>query len=119
MIVTQFICIYKINSSKRRLAEQLNSLNISSLSDEMSTTSTKSSTYAKEESEVRLEAEEEDKFLLAKTYFDCHEYDRASMILADSRSARARFLGLYSKFMVQPPSAQVVPKNLLATTGSS
>lgn len=58
------------------------------------------SIYVKEESELRLEADEEDKLLLAKSYFDCHEYDRASMILVDSRSARARFLGLYSKFMV-------------------
>ncbi|CAH2353520.1 anaphase-promoting complex subunit Cdc23p [[Candida] railenensis] len=46
-----------------------------------------------------LDADEifdQDKFLLAKTYFNCKEFDRAAYVLKDCRSGNALFLRLYS-----------------------
>ncbi|KAL1919350.1 uncharacterized protein VTP21DRAFT_2043 [Calcarisporiella thermophila] len=43
---------------------------------------------------------EYDKFLLAKTYFDLKEFDRAAFVLRGCKGARSRFLRLYSKYLV-------------------
>ncbi|KAF3935363.1 hypothetical protein ABW19_dt0210476 [Dactylella cylindrospora] len=43
--------------------------------------------------------EEEDKYHLAKSYFDVHEFDRASRVVEGCISSKAIFLSLYAKFM--------------------
>ena len=41
-----------------------------------------------------------DKEILAKTFFDCHEYDRCAYVLRDAQSPTGLFLKLYSKYIV-------------------
>jgi Anaphase promoting complex subunit 8 / Cdc23 len=41
------------------------------------------------------------KYMLAKTYFDCKEYDRATFVLAPCQSVKSIFLRLYSKYLVR------------------
>lgn len=38
-------------------------------------------------------------YLLAKSYFDVHEYDRASFVLASSKSSKSQFLHLYARYI--------------------
>jgi anaphase-promoting complex subunit 8 len=54
---------------------------------------------SKNPKEAALEVAEFSTYLLAKAYFDCREYDRASFVLADCKSAKARFLHLYARFI--------------------
>ncbi|KAK7682902.1 hypothetical protein QCA50_013935 [Cerrena zonata] len=42
------------------------------------------------------EKHDQEKFLLAKTYFNCKEFDRAAYVLKDCKSGNALFLKLYS-----------------------
>lgn len=49
--------------------------------------------------EAALEAAELAVYLLAKSYFDVHEYDRASEALANCRSTKAKFLHLYARYI--------------------
>ncbi|KAG9301549.1 hypothetical protein G9A89_008401 [Geosiphon pyriformis] len=42
---------------------------------------------------------EYDKYLLAKSYFDVKEFDRAAYVLEKSTSAKSRFLKIYSKYL--------------------
>lgn len=41
-----------------------------------------------------------DQEVLAKTYFDCHEYDRCAHLLKDAKSPIGLFLKLYSLYIV-------------------
>lgn len=50
-------------------------------------------------SEAQLELQELSTFLLARSYFDLHEYDRCSFVLERCRSAKAHFLRLYSRYI--------------------
>lgn len=43
--------------------------------------------------------EENDQYILARSYFDQKEYDRASNLLRDSKSDIAYFLDVYSRFL--------------------
>lgn len=43
--------------------------------------------------------EEEDTYVLAKTYFDLKEYDRAAYFTVDCITPKVRFLHLYSRYM--------------------
>lgn len=54
---------------------------------------------SRDRAECALEARELPVYLLAKSYFDVHEYDRASFVLKDCKSAKARFLHLYAKYI--------------------
>lgn len=49
--------------------------------------------------EVALEAAEFSSYLLAKSYFDVHEYDRASFVLQKCTSSKSRFLALYARYI--------------------
>ncbi|KAI5780918.1 anaphase promoting complex subunit 8 [Geopyxis carbonaria] len=50
-------------------------------------------------SEAALEARELNVYLLAKSYFDTHEYDRCSFVLQGCTSAKSRFLHLYARYI--------------------
>jgi hypothetical protein len=50
--------------------------------------------------EMDRETRDLPKYLLAKSYFDCKEYDRAAFVLAASQSLKSKFLRLYSKYLV-------------------
>jgi anaphase-promoting complex subunit 8 len=54
---------------------------------------------SKNPDEALLEASELSSYLLARAYFDTHEYDRASFVLAKCKSGKSRFLHLYAKYM--------------------
>lgn len=41
-----------------------------------------------------------DKEILAKTFFDSHEYDRCAYVLRDAQSPTGLFLKLYSRYIV-------------------
>jgi hypothetical protein len=47
------------------------------------------------------ERNEMPKYMLAKAYFDCKEYDRAASALTPCRSVKSIFLRLYSKYLVR------------------
>lgn len=47
-----------------------------------------------------LDTIEYDKYLLGKSYFDVKEFDRAAFVLEKCKSARCRFLRIYSKYLV-------------------
>ncbi|KAI5854374.1 anaphase promoting complex subunit 8 [Tricharina praecox] len=49
--------------------------------------------------ELALETVEFNQYLLAKSYFDVHEYDRASFVLQNCKSSKARFLHLYARYI--------------------
>lgn len=53
-----------------------------------------------------LEEEEdlldEDEFQLGKSYFDMKEFDRVVWVLKESRGKRAKFLRIYSAYLVSP-----------------
>lgn len=49
--------------------------------------------------EALLEAAELPVFLLSKSYFDVHEYDRSSAVVANCRSSKSRFLHLYAQYI--------------------
>jgi anaphase-promoting complex subunit 8 len=51
--------------------------------------------------EVNRETHDQSRYLLAKSYFDCKEYDRAAFALLGCQSMKSKFLRLYSKFLVQ------------------
>ncbi|KAJ4309929.1 Anaphase-promoting complex subunit 8 [Neodidymelliopsis sp. IMI 364377] len=55
--------------------------------------------------ELRLEAREAHKFLLAKTYFDCREYDRCAAVFLPGPLPRGAVHAAYS------PAAKAIPKN--------
>ncbi|XP_043288679.1 cell division cycle protein 23 homolog isoform X1 [Venturia canescens] len=42
---------------------------------------------------------EEDMYMLAKSYFDLREYDRAAYFLEDCKTPKSRFLYLYSRYL--------------------
>ncbi|KAA8910448.1 anaphase promoting complex subunit 8 [Sphaerosporella brunnea] len=54
---------------------------------------------SKSQDEALIEASELSSYLLARSYFDVHEYDRASFVLAKCKSAKSRFLHLYAKYI--------------------
>lgn len=45
-------------------------------------------------------ASENRKYLLAKTFFDCREYDRVGTALIDCSSNKCLFLKLYARYIV-------------------
>ena len=49
--------------------------------------------------EMLLEFTELPKFLLAKTYFDCREFDRCYSTLKECASSKSRFLAQYARYM--------------------
>ncbi|KAL7274786.1 Anaphase-promoting complex subunit 8 [Rhizina undulata] len=49
--------------------------------------------------EATLEVAELSIYLLAKSYFDVHEYDRCARVLADCKSSKSRFLHLYARYI--------------------
>jgi len=56
-------------------------------------------TMSTDPAELALEVVEFNQYLLAKSYFDVHEYSRAGFVLRDCRSAKARFLHLYARYL--------------------
>jgi hypothetical protein len=50
--------------------------------------------------EDELEMRDLPKYLLAKSYFDCKEYERSACALKGCQSLKSQFLRLYSKFLV-------------------
>jgi anaphase-promoting complex subunit 8 len=54
---------------------------------------------SKDPTEAALEVSELSSYLLAKSYFDVHEYDRASFVLAKCKSGKSRFLHLYALYI--------------------
>jgi hypothetical protein len=50
--------------------------------------------------EIEREARDLPKYLLAKSYFDCKEYDRAAFVLRNCVSLKSKFLKLYSRYLV-------------------
>jgi hypothetical protein len=50
--------------------------------------------------EMDRETQDLPKYILAKSYFDCKEYDRAAFVLVGSQSLKSKFLRLYSKYLV-------------------
>lgn len=51
--------------------------------------------------EEGIAAAELDRYYMAKTYFDCREYDRAAYFLADCSSPVPRFLHFYALYMAR------------------
>ncbi|PWW71840.1 TPR-like protein [Tuber magnatum] len=51
------------------------------------------------EKEAILQAGELPTYLLSKSYFDVHEYDRSSAVLANCKSSKSRFLHLYAQYI--------------------
>ncbi|KAG6911124.1 hypothetical protein DXG01_003864 [Tephrocybe rancida] len=49
-----------------------------------------------------LEAQEEDALVTARACIDAREFKRASHLLRDCKSSKARFLSTYSQFIVSP-----------------
>ncbi|KAF3914984.1 hypothetical protein ABW21_db0209848 [Orbilia brochopaga] len=82
------------------ISEQLNSLPTSAVQSH--SLKSRSSPPASEE-DRRLDGfasdEEEDKYLLAKAYFDVNEFDRASRVVEGCTSSKVAFLCIYAKFM--------------------
>jgi anaphase-promoting complex subunit 8 len=60
---------------------------------------------SRDATELRLEAREAHKFLLAKTYFDCREYDRCAAVFLPGPLPRGAVHAAYS------PTAKATPKN--------
>jgi len=50
--------------------------------------------------ELEREAKDLPKYLLGKSYFDCKEYDRATFVLKNCQSLKAKFLKLYARYLV-------------------
>jgi len=59
----------------------------------------KESSSPSNEEEMLLAYHETNKIKLAKTYFDCKEYDRAAHVLKDCHSWKATFIKLYSMYI--------------------
>ena len=57
-----------------------------------------------QESEKILEDEDEDALQAARASFEAREFYHASHLLQDCRSAKARFLRIYSQFIVSASS---------------
>jgi anaphase-promoting complex subunit 8 len=90
-----------------RAAEALNSMDREGLNgagQSMSIDSGQSRKTNQKQLRVEMDREAQDlpKYLLAKSYFDCKEFDRAAFVLADSQSLKSKFLRLYSKYLVCP-----------------
>jgi hypothetical protein len=91
-----------------RAAEALNSMDhdegLNGAGESMSIDSGQSRKTNQKQVRVEMDREAQDlpKYLLAKSYFDCKEYDRAAFVLADSQSLKSKFLRLYSKYLVCP-----------------
>jgi Anaphase promoting complex subunit 8 / Cdc23 len=60
----------------------------------------KSSLHRLSQVEIDRESQDLPKYLLGKSYFDCKEYERVAFVLKDCQSLKAKFLRLYSKFLV-------------------
>lgn len=50
--------------------------------------------------EHAFEAQEEDVILTGRSYFEAREFYRVNVLLKDCKSAKARFLRIYSQFLV-------------------
>ena len=50
-----------------------------------------------------------DKEMLAKSYFDCHEYDRCAHLLVNEKSALSVFLRLYALYIVSVHAPYIIP----------
>jgi hypothetical protein len=53
--------------------------------------------------ELEWEKEEQDLLASARAHMDVREYSRAFNLLKESKSSKARFLSVYSQFMVRNP----------------
>ena len=82
-----------------RAAEAMNSMDMNAMRNGESM-SIDSSQHHISHDDMQLEMQELSKYLLAKSYFDCKEYDRAASVLKDCQSLKATFLKLYSTFLV-------------------
>jgi hypothetical protein len=59
-------------------------------------------------SDLLLQNEEEDYILSAKSFFDVKEYSRAYKLLEHCQSSKARFICLYSRYLVRRAIADSV-----------
>ncbi|EEB08211.1 anaphase-promoting complex subunit Apc8 [Schizosaccharomyces japonicus yFS275] len=55
---------------------------------------------ASDVTDALLERQEESKYFLGKSYFDCKEFERAAYALKDCKSSKCVFVALYSKYLV-------------------
>ncbi|CAG8526516.1 6670_t:CDS:10 [Acaulospora morrowiae] len=96
-----------INCSERGLyfaakwaAETLDGLPTSDeSSEEMKMDISHDSFFQQKQKSTYLDRVEYDKYLLGKSYFDVKEFDRAAFVLEKCRSAKCRFLRIYSKYL--------------------
>ncbi|KAG5676594.1 hypothetical protein PVAND_006417 [Polypedilum vanderplanki] len=64
--------------------------------------------------------QEFDSYMLAKTYFDCREYDRAAYFTRNSISPVPRFIYLYSMYMAKEKKRlDNSPDNATLLTGNA
>lgn len=54
-----------------------------------------------ERCQSKVDEDEEDVYMLAKTYFDAKEMERAAWALRDCKGEKAKFLRCYSNFLVR------------------
>lgn len=80
-----------------RAAEALVSMDMNAM--EATVTTSTPLANKKESIEPELSDREQDLCLLAKSYFDAKEFDRAAHVLADSSSPKATFIRLYSRYL--------------------
>ncbi|RUP48627.1 anaphase promoting complex subunit 8 [Jimgerdemannia flammicorona] len=62
---------------------------------------------------------EYDKYLLAKTYFELKEFDRASHALIGCNESRSRFLRLYAKFLAGEKRKEEEAQNIMGPLDNS
>ncbi|KAL2315127.1 Anaphase-promoting complex subunit Apc8 [Schizosaccharomyces pombe] len=65
--------------------------------------------------EKLLEVEEKNIYLLAKSYFDCKEFERAAYTLQNCKSSKSIFLRLYSKYLAGEKKSEEENETLLNT----
>jgi Anaphase promoting complex subunit 8 / Cdc23 len=91
-----------------RAAEAMNSMDpdvVNGVGQFVSIDSSGKSHSGQKPSQKESDLEELDlpRYLLAKSYFDCKEYDRVAFTLTGCKSLKSKFLRLYSKFLVTTP----------------
>ena len=70
------------------------------------------------ESEKILESEEEDALQAARASFEAREFYHATHLLQDCKSAKARFLRIYSQFIVSAGNKSYCEHNVMPSKAS-
>ncbi|KAG5520004.1 hypothetical protein PMAC_001080 [Pneumocystis sp. 'macacae'] len=73
----------------------------------------------KEQAKKMLEEQENNRYALAKCYFDCKEYDRCAYFLKTSKSTKSIFLRLYAKFLAGEKRGDEDSESILGPLDSS